>query len=173
MHAYEEEGTFWDIGPLPYVKAHGRRAPIVEVDIAEFDPEMPFPDSTHWGWISAGEDEPSMIYPHPTLLETCFPYGMKAEEAAGNGRPVRLIVVRADPEESLDDLYESVMVRAAFAQAGVVGRAVLAFGEMNLVAEPMKRTIARIVAGMDPAERERLKTWAEVIDGTPPVTQSE
>jgi hypothetical protein len=48
------------------------------------------PNGRYWGWMRADKDAPAMIYPHEGLFSMCFPYGPKAEEAAGHGRIVRL-----------------------------------------------------------------------------------
>lgn len=49
-------------------------------------------DGSHWGWITRGRDEPTMIQPTRHQFETQFPYGWRSEQERGHGRMVRLRV---------------------------------------------------------------------------------
>ena len=46
----------------------------------------------YWGWYDAEDREFAFIYPAYTLLEICFPYGIKAEEEVKRGWAFRLNV---------------------------------------------------------------------------------
>lgn len=48
--------------------------------------------SSYWGWWDEEKQQLRMIYPDRVLLSICFPYGIKAEEKAGKGFAVRLVV---------------------------------------------------------------------------------
>jgi hypothetical protein len=54
------------------------------------------PEGENWGWLKTGADYPTMIYPHKSLFSMCFPYGPKAEEAAGKGEILRLRIDRLE-----------------------------------------------------------------------------
>ena len=56
------------------------------------------PDGRYWGWIRTGEDEPTIIQPHQSSFEVCFPYGVQAEVKAGHGEVVRLDIGPKLPE---------------------------------------------------------------------------
>lgn len=90
MHASDHGGTFFNLGPRRYVELHGTSDPIVEVHVALVDADDP--TATHWGWLAAAADKPSMIWPSWAQLDCCFTYGSAAEERAGKGRIVRLTV---------------------------------------------------------------------------------
>lgn len=48
--------------------------------------------SNYWGWRDAKTGEYSMIYPSLAQARICFPYGPEAEEKAGRGKLVNLVV---------------------------------------------------------------------------------
>lgn len=98
MHAHDRDGTFYDLGPRPWVELHRLNYPIVPVEVRLVPDDDPA--ATHWGWIQAGADEPSMIWPNWPCFVTCFPYGPRAEEEAGRGRTVRLAVTREERGEA-------------------------------------------------------------------------
>lgn len=105
MYAHERDGGLWNVGPRPFVELHGLPYPVVPVHVIETLPEIPLPLTTHWGWIKKDGDEPCMIHPHLTLLEICFPYGLKAAEERGLGHAVRLMVIRAgEPPEDAGNI---------------------------------------------------------------------
>lgn len=92
MFAHSCLGTFTDIGSRPYVVAHGLPYPIVPVEVRLVSDDDPA--ATHWGWISSKRDDakPSMIWHGRGLYEMCFIYVPDADEKAGRGRTVRLVV---------------------------------------------------------------------------------
>ncbi len=65
---------------------------ILKLDIQET------PDGPYWGWQNTGETKFCMIFSRELLLETCFPYGTKAEIERGKGRVVRLSVTELGVE---------------------------------------------------------------------------
>lgn len=101
MHAHRYgDGRLCNAGPLRYVELHGLREPVVAVTVTITDDDDPA--ATHWGWLWADaaknwhDGAPCMIQPHDGLFRMQFPYGVRAEEEAGRGRAVRLIIT---PEE--------------------------------------------------------------------------
>ena len=87
----------WDLDawryvhPHPeYVQDHGCRPIRVEVTV-----EL---TGAHWGWIDADSPDgaPTLIQPYRDLFEMQFSYGWKAEEDAGRGEMVRVMVVPVD-----------------------------------------------------------------------------
>lgn len=93
-------GTYYeDIGSRSYCEAHGNRYPVVKVRLTEAPADTP-DELVHWGWMFdtydrqwiKPRDQPEMIYPAKFLLEMCMPYGIAAEEKAGHGRVIRLLV---------------------------------------------------------------------------------
>lgn len=100
-HQYED-GALFNVGPRPYVELHGLSYPVVPVEVVEVPAEAP--DGTHWGWLWGGRENwcggaPCMIWPSWGLFSMCFPYGVRADEAAGNGRSVRLRVSVVAPDD--------------------------------------------------------------------------
>lgn len=91
----ENVAYFYAVGPTSrFPKAYGVVEPI-EV-LATEDPE-----GTYYGWLDRNEhtgqwrESPSMIYERESLFRMCFPYGYKAAEQSGQGRPLRLRIERA------------------------------------------------------------------------------
>lgn len=85
-HKYKRNGDtfFMHIGSYNYVKAHGLNEPILEVQATEN------PEGRYWGWLDAGKDTPSMVWPHEQLFRMCFAYGPEVEVEKGKGRIVRM-----------------------------------------------------------------------------------
>lgn len=80
------DGTAWHAHPEPwYPQEHGI-GDVQPVAVAEAT------DGPYWGWIDTDGDYPEMIWPRKVLFGMCFPYGPEAEERAGKGRIVRLII---------------------------------------------------------------------------------
>lgn len=50
------------------------------------------PNGQYYGWVRAGEGEPTIIQPHSGMFEMQFPYGSRAEVARGKGEVVRMRV---------------------------------------------------------------------------------
>ena len=63
--------------------------PIYEVNVEKTTDT----ENSYWAW-SNEYDDISMIYPVFLLLDMCFPYSVKAEEDAGNGKIIRVTVKR-------------------------------------------------------------------------------
>ena len=70
------------------VKLYGN-SPIHRVRVALVEGNH---DGMYWGWLATGSKCPSMIYYARQLVEMCFPYGTKCEEARGRGKIVGLLV---------------------------------------------------------------------------------
>ena len=77
---------FAHFGAKRWVELHGLRDPIVEVELTEN------PDGQYYGWLRTNSTEPTMIQPHRSLFEICFPYGSKAGVDAGQGTVLRFDV---------------------------------------------------------------------------------
>lgn len=90
---------YWNLSTdRRWTKIHEYPYPIVEMNVTEV-PEADATDLDYWGWRITGEEHPVFVYPHPVLLEICFPYGIPAEVEKGRGRVVRLRVTPAAPAE--------------------------------------------------------------------------
>lgn len=89
MCAHLRNGVLVDIGSRDYVRLQRESYPIVDVEVTLTRDEKA---ATHWGWISADGDTPSMIWPTYDLYRTCFHTTPESEENAGQGRTVRLVV---------------------------------------------------------------------------------
>jgi hypothetical protein len=83
------DGDWTGLGSEWYARQYASGCPAVPVVVTE-DPE-----GDYLGWIEETEDsprstgEPEMIQ-RKEIFSIQFPYGYKAEEAAGRGRAVRL-----------------------------------------------------------------------------------
>ena len=60
--------------------------PIYEIEITKTDNPT---DDTYYAWEDL-DGKISMIYYGYFILNICFPYGVRAEEAAGRGKVVRI-----------------------------------------------------------------------------------
>lgn len=95
MYAHEntrDNGEKWfaHVGEKKWVELHMLKEPIVAVKVTLDE------KGTYWGWMHSSKDKPSMIYPSLKLLEMCFPYGLEIEVEHGNGKAVRLTIVRRE-----------------------------------------------------------------------------
>lgn len=64
---------------------------VVEIDLIED------PWGDYYGWRDASlADRITMIHPHKSLFEICFPYGVEEAVAAGRGTIVRLKLVETE-----------------------------------------------------------------------------
>lgn len=52
------------------------------------------PESNYWGFLDKNDDYVSLIFPSWVQFSICFPYGIEAEEKAGNGRRVNLTLLK-------------------------------------------------------------------------------
>ena len=87
LWAHKRDYGFAHIGAKRYVELHIMSDPIVPVLVTERE------GGKYYGWIRAGQDTPTMIFPTELMFSMCFPYGYEASEKAGHGRVVRLDVV--------------------------------------------------------------------------------
>ena len=84
------EEFFCDIhSHIESTRMYNDKKPIFEVSI---HPKKEGKDSDYWGWKDIREDHLTMIYANKIPFSMCFPYGFEAEEKAGRGRAVPLIV---------------------------------------------------------------------------------
>jgi hypothetical protein len=65
--------------------------PVYEVTVTE---TVEAPDC-YWGWWAADEAKFVHVYPYKAAVEMIFPYGTKAEEKAGAGKLLPLVVTSA------------------------------------------------------------------------------
>jgi hypothetical protein len=87
-----KETWFSHIGEKRWVELHLLKEPIVPV-LVSLDP-----NGDYYGWIKTGKEVPNMIYPKLFLLSMCFPYGVEAAERNGEGKIVRLTVIKREDE---------------------------------------------------------------------------
>lgn len=106
-HAHERQRsgrtTYWHVSPNAWwVRLNDATKPVVEVNAVEVS-DADATDADYWGWLRAGKDVPTMIFPSLNLLRICFPYDISVEVDKGKGRVVRLritpVVPGAPPEE--------------------------------------------------------------------------
>jgi hypothetical protein len=105
-HRYKS-GEFWHVGARPWVELHRVACPIVSVLVQEILGDPYAEEVTHYAWqYAAGsryrhDDVPTMIQVRtgndPTnpkrarmLLDMCFPHGVDATVARGDGAMVAL-----------------------------------------------------------------------------------
>lgn len=90
--------TYWHISPNEWwVRLNDATQPIVEVNVVEV-PESDATETDYWGWLRAGKDVPTMIFPSINLLRICFPYDVSVDVDKGKGRVVRLRITPAAPD---------------------------------------------------------------------------
>lgn len=90
MYAHLRNGMLVDVGSRNYVVLQREPYPIVEVEVMAI--EDGDPRASHFGWIQAGKDAPSMIWPTWDLYRSCFHGSPDEQEKAGHGETVRLAV---------------------------------------------------------------------------------
>lgn len=81
--------TFWHIGSQWFVYLHGGFSSPEDKRISKILLKEDV-NGNYYGWLGAGDTEPTMIYPAQILVDMCFPYGPKVEEDRGRGRRIRL-----------------------------------------------------------------------------------
>jgi len=81
---------FFHIFPHPKLALMCGSGPVYELELRETEKGEV---SDYWGWYDNEKNDYSMIYPNKTPFKMCFPYGYEAEEKAGKGRAVNLVVV--------------------------------------------------------------------------------
>ena len=110
-----ENGTYWHIGVRRWVELHQLSRPLVPVLVEEILGDRYAPEVTHYGWQYAEGsryrhgDTPTMIQirtgSDPTdpkralmFLNMCFPYGLDAAIAKGDGAVIAMHIAER-PEE--------------------------------------------------------------------------
>lgn len=92
-YAHDAGGVLFNACPRAWwVRLHGSDE-VVQVRLRERtheDPPPPANGPDYWGWLAAGADEYSFVWPSRGQVEMCFPYGSAAESEAGQGRLVHL-----------------------------------------------------------------------------------
>lgn len=74
----------------PWLDLHGVPDPVVRVTVRAWkEGDAP---STYWGWLRAGEDRYTLVWPSANALDICFPCGADVAESLGQGRKVHLVV---------------------------------------------------------------------------------
>lgn len=66
----------------------------IEVSIHENQKKghLDIKEADYWGWLKAGDDSFSMVYPSYVQFSICFPYGHEILEERGEGKAYRLSV---------------------------------------------------------------------------------
>lgn len=77
---------YMHIGSKDWVEIHMLPNPIVKVDVNEDV------DGDYYGWLRAGKNSPTMIWPSLAQFTMCFPYGLEVEITKGEGEILRLSV---------------------------------------------------------------------------------
>ena len=100
-HRYAN-GKLWNVGKLRWVELHLIKEPIVPVLVEEVIGDPLVPEVSHYAWEAndTPRTHPAMIQirtgapnePSRAMmfLDMCFPYGLKAEVAAGRGKVLAL-----------------------------------------------------------------------------------
>ena len=84
-----ENGQTRHFGPHPeVVRLYEPKLPVYAVTVTE---SKPTPDC-YWAWWDRERERFLFVYPARSLVSMCFPYGSKAEEDAGRGQVLPVIV---------------------------------------------------------------------------------
>lgn len=87
----DKDGMFYNIFPAPsLVEMCGYSSDeIWRIEFEETD------DGEYWSFQDTGDTDFHLIYPHKTLFDICFAYGVQVEIDKGKGRIARLKVKNA------------------------------------------------------------------------------